>query len=201
VQIFDSAEGRFERTLGDVATGLEQVTAIAISPVNGELLVVDGRAGEPVRRYNVASGNFVGPLGTIETVAAQAVDIAFFGDPASALYVADAGGALVRCATNGTGCAAVAAANGQLSANGPTSVAVNPAAEFTTADVLVADAVARIVLACDSTGGSCAPFGDSAGIDSEYRDIAFAPAALPMVDPPPMITTTTSVTTTTVAAD
>jgi len=198
VQIFDDL-GRFIRELGTVAQGLEEVAAIAISPVTGELLVVDGRSGEPVRRYDVATGDALGTLGNIETVANTPIDLAFFGDPVTDLFVADAAGALVRCDPDGTACADVAPASGFLASGGPTSLAINPAADETDADVLVADAVNKAVIACSADGTSCSVFGDTQDLDSQYLDLTFAPPAVPVVEPPPMITTTTlGATTTTV---
>jgi hypothetical protein len=76
-------------------------------------------------------------------------------------------------------------------------VAVNPSADVTDADVLVADALAKRVIACDLDGTSCGVFGDTAGLDSDYVDIVFAPPAVPDVPPPPILSTTTTTTSTT----
>jgi hypothetical protein len=190
VQIFDAA-GRFIRQLATVAQGLEQVAAIAVSPVTGDLLVVDGRAGQPVRQYDVASGAALGALGDVETVANTPVDVAFFGDPATDLFVADATGALVRCDPDGTSCAVVAAASSLLAGGSPSAVTVNPAADATDADVLVADPVNKQVVACSSDGSACSVFGDTKDLDSQYLDLTFSPPEVPDVEPPPTITTTT----------
>jgi hypothetical protein len=196
VDAFDATQGRFIRTVADVTTGTEEVSAIAISPVTNDLLVVDGRAGQPVRAYNSSTGAPAEPptFGDIGTVAAQAVDLAFLN---GVVFVADAAGHLVTCtnAELGTNCSVVTAADALLQPNGPTSIAVNPAADATDADVLIADSVAKAVIACKSDGSSCTTFGESAGLDSEYLDLAFAPAAVPAPEPPPQFTTTTTSTT------
>jgi hypothetical protein len=194
VQRYDSL-GRFIASVGDVTALAEQVGAIALSPVSGELLVVDGRAAQPIRRYNPSNGAFLGVLGTVESVATQPVDIAFFAT--TDLFVADGTGALVRCNPDGTACADVAAATSLLAPGGPTSVAVNPAAEATAADVMIADSVNRTVVACDADGSACAVFGETSDLRSTYLDLTFAPTELPTVLPPPNTTTLPETTTTT----
>jgi hypothetical protein len=197
VRAFDAAEGRFIRIITDVTAGAEQVSAMVVSPVTNELLVVDGRAGEQVRRYDASAGTILGFFGTVGTVATQAVDLVFFGDPATAVFVADAAGRLVRCSPAGDACTVVAASSGVLQPGGPTSIALNPASgvEGVEADVVIADAVANAVIACNSAATACSVFGDTQGLDSAYRDVAFAPFELPEPEPPPEITTTTTSTT------
>jgi hypothetical protein len=196
VDAFDATRGRFIGTVADVTSDTEEVAAIAISPVTNNLLVVDGRAGQPVRVYDASTGAPADPptFGDVGTVATQAIDLAFLD---GAVFVADAAGELITCANAelGTDCSVVAAASALLQPGGPTSIAANPAFDVTDADVLIADSVAKAVIACKSDGSSCAVFGDSAGLDSDYLDLAFAPAAVPTPPPPPQFTTTTTSTT------
>ena len=196
VSVFDT-RGRFIRIFGDVAAAGENVVAMTFSPTSGELLVVDGGAGAGIRRYDGATGAALGVLGETATAVSRALDLAFAGtDPATDLFIADVGGDLVRCDPDGTGCASFADAAALLSPGGPTAVAVNPSADVTDADVVVADALAKRVIACELDGTSCMVFGDTAGLDSDYVDIVFAPPAVPDVPPPPILSTTTSTTTT-----
>ncbi len=190
VSVFNAANGLLVSVFGDVTSGVEEVVNIAISPLTGELLAVDGRAGEPARRYS-ASG-FLGDLGET-AVAGRLVDIAFAGGLPGSLFLADATGSLYRCAADGSSCAVSAAADGLLAGGGPSAVAGNPSYAFSAASsaaVLLADAVNGWVVACNEAATSCQVFGDTATLISDFNDLFYAPPETPT-------TTSTSSTTTT----
>ena len=190
VSVFNAANGLFVSVFGDVTSGAEEVINIAISPLTGELLAVDGRAGEPARRYD-ASG-FLGDLGET-SVAGRLVDIAFAGGLPGSLFLADATGNLYRCSADGSSCAVSAAADGLLAGGGPSAVAGNPSYAFSgasSAAVLLADAVNGWVVACNEAATSCQVFGDTDTLSSDFSDLFYGPTETPT-------TTSTSSTTTT----
>jgi len=194
VRTYDGETGLFLDTVGDVTSGEQSVRAIAVSPVTGDLLVVDGRAGEAIRVYDAATGAAKGVLGETGGAVGRAMDLAFSEEPA--LFIADADGVVVRCSASGTDCAPLSGASGLLEPGGPTAVAVNPAVSAVDARVLVADAVAKAVVACSLDGSSCSVFGDTVGLDSAYADLFFAPPELPTTTTttiPVSSTTTTTV--------
>lgn len=195
VSVFDAESGLFLAVFGDVTGVGESVASIEVSPVNGDILVVDGGAGKGVRAYS-PSGNSLGVFGDTASVG-QAVDLAFLGSPATDLFVADADGDLLRCAPDGSSCASFGVASSLLAAGGPTSVATNPSyaqAAASQALVLVADSINGHVVACDASGASCAVFGETASQNSNYLDLFFAPPQTPTTTT--VSSTTTSTTTT-----
>lgn len=195
VTIFGGANGLFIGVLGDVTAGTQEVASIAIRPANGNLLVADGRAGEPIREYGIASGNFRSNFGDTGTAVGQAVDLAFADD--GMVYIADQDGQVVVCAQNGTACATLGGSSAALATGGPSAIAVNPAGEQTTAQIVIADAVAEQVIGCLADGSLCETFGDTVGLGSSYSDVFFAPPVLPTTTTTTTTTTTVSTTTTT----
>ena len=88
----------------------------------------------------------------------------------------------------------------------PSSVAINPSADDTDADVVFADPIGRRVVACDLDGLDCGTFGQASAAaaaprgsdpraDSDFHFVFFAPR-----DAPTTSTTTSSSTTTTTLA-
>ncbi|RMF25778.1 MAG: hypothetical protein D6760_00150 [Deltaproteobacteria bacterium] len=197
VQIYDGSTGLFIRTFGDVAAGGESVSAIAFSPVTGNLLVVDGAAGKAVREYD-AAGNLVGPLGATGAAAGVAVDLAFADDGTNDLLIADGDGDVIRCASDGTGCSSFGSASSVLQAGGPTAIEVNPSDAAPSAKVLIADSVLGAVVGCSGDGATCGVFGETDSISSSFSDVLFAPPAVPTTTTTTVSTTSTTVTTTTV---
>ncbi len=197
VKIFDGSSGLYLGDFGDVAGSSENVTAMAFSPDDASLVVVDGGSGEPLRYYDT-DGTALGDLGTTSATVSQAADLAFLtSGSTTTLLIADAGGSgdLLTCDSDGTDCDSFGsgAAAALLASGGPSAVTVNPAASAATgAEILVADAVGRYVVGCSSDGTSCAVFGATSSLSSAYDDILFAPASVPTTT-----TTTTSTTTTT----
>jgi len=190
VSVFNAANGLFVSVFGDVTSGAEEVVNIVISPLTGELLAVDGRAGEPARRYD--ANGFLGDLGET-AVAGRLVDIAFAGGLPGSLFLADATGSLYRCSADGSSCEVSAAADSLLAGGGPSAVAGNPSYAFSaasSASVLLADAVNGWVVACNDAATSCQVFGDTDTLGSDFSDLFFAPTETPT-------TTSTSSTTTT----
>ena len=106
---------------------------------NGNLMVADGRAGEPIREYGIISGNFRSDYGDTGTAVMQSVDLAFAPD--GSVYIADLAGDVVTCLSNGTACASLGGAAAALAVGGPSGIAVNPAANETMAQIVVADSV------------------------------------------------------------
>jgi hypothetical protein len=194
VSIFDGASGLRIGEFGDVTAAGEEVTSLLFAP-NGNLLVVDGRPGQPLREYNISTGALLGPYGATGSIG-QATDATFLGDLGSALLVADGTGNIIECDADGTNCGPFGTAGSLLAPGGPTAIEVNPSAAYVTdSAVLVADRVSSYVVACTIDGSACDVFGDTEGQDSEYLDLLFAP----VVTPTPDTTTTTSTTTTTLA--
>lgn len=194
VQIYDGASGLFAGNFADVTLGAEEVISIVFAPATGNLLVVDGRAGQGLREFDGETGAFLGLYGTTAAAVGQAVDAAFLSAAdGGGLLIADATGDVKRCRANGTACQSFGTVASLLAAGGPTAVAVNPSAEFEPdSAVLIADRTNEYVIACTSDGATCEVFGDTAGLDSGYVDVFFAPPETPIPD-----TTTTSTTTTT----
>ena len=214
-----AGKGLFLSVFGDVTGAGQNVAAMAFSPVNGDLLVVDGAAGQGIREYSAADGSLIGVLGQTATAVAQAVDLAFLpsyvcrhdgatscnldadcealdptskcvaGAPAT-LLIADKAGDVIACDTVGNGCASFGNAAASLSAGGPTAVAVNPSGGATGAKVLISDAAVGAVVGCDADAMSCSAFGQTSGVASAFRDVFYAPPTTP---------TTTSTTSTTFA--
>jgi len=192
VDVFSGDSGLRQGTFGDVTLALEQVTSLAFVPTSGNLLVVDGRPGVGLREFDT-SGAFVGIYGDTATAVGQAVDATFLAEPAPALLIADAAGDVKICSVDGTGCGSFGSVASQLAVNGPTAIAVNPAASFVPSSaVLVADKVNEYVVACAADGTGCSAFGETSGNGSQYLDIFFTPPTTPTPD-----TTTTSTTSTT----
>jgi hypothetical protein len=191
VDVFSGASGLSRGTFADVTLVAEQVTSLLLEPTNGNLLVVDGRAGQGLREYDITSGAFVGFYGDTATAAVQAVDAAFLAGAAPGLLIADAAGDVKLCSVAGTGCGPFGSIASLLAANGPTSVDVNPSLDFVPESaVVVADAVNSQIIACAADGSGCAVFGETAGLSSAYLDVFFAPP----ITPTPDSTTTTSTT-------
>ena len=167
-------------------TDIDEVAkAIAFVPGTGDMLVVDGTPGVKVYSDTGVSQGVLGETGTATT---EPVDLDFLDD--DTLLIADASGKVVRCNEDGNNCQSFSTQlDGLLAAGSPSAIAVNPSAEATNNDVLVADPVGGRVIACNSNGSGCGTFGDTDEIDSEFRDIFFAPQQTP--------TTTTSSTTST----
>jgi len=188
VLMFDGTTGLLIAVFAEV--GADPI-AMRFSPVTGNLLVVYGTTDTGIREFN-ADGTDLGVLGETATAADQAVDFDFLPEAQdNDLLIADDSGSVVRCDFDGTDCGNFStAANNLLPAGSPSAIAVNPSAEFTSADVLIADPVNERVIACTANGNSCETFGDTDNsFDSDYSDVFFSPAALP--------TTTTTTTTTT----
>jgi hypothetical protein len=176
-----------ELLISKFANVIPNPTALRFSP-SGDLLVVNGSPG--VHVYSSA-GVDEGILGDTGTATQQPVDLDFLDD--ETLLIADQTGSVVRCDADGTGCGAFSnELDGLLPSGAPTAIAVNPAKADTDNDVLVTDPVGKRVIACNSNGGGCGTFGDTADQDSEYDDIFFAPGEVPV-----STTTTTSTTSTT----
>jgi DNA-binding beta-propeller fold protein YncE len=192
VQIFDGASGLLKRTFGDVTAAGEEVTSLLFVADSGNLLVVDGRAGQPLREYDIDTAALVGAFGATGDIG-QAVDATYLGDLGDALLVADATGDVIECAADGTACAPFGSAGALLAPGGPTAVEINPSAAYVPESaVLIADRVSSYVVACTIDGAACDVFGDTEGQDSEYLDVLFAPVTTPTPD-----TTTTTISTTT----
>lgn len=171
VLIFDASTGLLISTFGDVGAN---PLAIAFTPDGDQLLVVDGTAG--VQVFD-ADGSSDGVLGETGTTTDQAVDLAFLGND---LLIADRTGKVVRCDGDGTNCGAFSDdLDDMLAANSPIAIAVNPSADHSAADVLVADPQGTRVIACNASGGNCETFGDTEDQDSSYSDVFFAPTSLP----------------------
>jgi len=188
VLMFDGTTGLLIALFAEV--GADPI-AMRFSPVTGNLLVVYGTSGTGIRQFN-ADGTDLGVLGETATEADQAVDFDFLPEAQDHdLLIADNSGTVVRCDSDGTDCGNFStAANDLLAAGSPSAIAVNPSAEFTTADVMIADPVGERVIACNANGNSCEVFGDTDNsFDSDYSDVFFAPAVTP--------TSTTTTTTTT----
>lgn len=192
VEIFDGASGLRRGTFGDVTAAGEEVTSLLFVPDSGNLLVVDGRAGQPLREYDIGTAALVGAFGATGSIG-QAVDATYLGDLGDALLVADASGDVIECAADGTACAPFGSAGALLSPGGPTAIELNPSAAYVPESaVLIADRVSAYVVACTIDGSACDVFGDTEGQDSEYLDVLFAPVTTPTPD-----TTTTTISTTT----
>lgn len=195
VSIFDGSSGLRIGTFGDVTAAGEEVTSLLFAP-NGNLLVIDGRAGQAIREYNVSTGALLGAYGDTGSIG-QAKDATFLGDLGSALLVADGTGNVIECDADGTNCGAYGTAGSLLAPGGPTAVEINPSAAYAPQSaVLIADRVSAYIVACTIDGSTCDVFGESEGQDSEYLDLLFAPVVTPTPD-----TTTTSSTTTTTLPD
>jgi hypothetical protein len=188
VMRFDGTSGLFIGIFGDVTTGAEEVVSIGIRAGNGNLLAVDGRAGEPVREYGINSGEFRSFYGDTGTAVVQSVDLDFALD--GSVYIADLAGDIVTCAENGTACSSLGGASSALAAGGPSAIAVNPAADQTVAQIVVSDMVNEQVVGCLADGSGCFVLGDTVALGSAYSDVFFAPPDLPT-------TTTTTIPTTT----
>jgi hypothetical protein len=197
VSIFDGSSGLLKGSFGDVTAAGEQVTSLLFVPDSGNLLAVDGRPGQPLREYDIATGALRGAYGSTATVG-QATDAAFLGDLGDALLIADGTGDVIECDSDGTNCGAFGTAGPLLAPGGPTAIQINPSAAYVPASaVLIADRVSGYVVACTIDGASCDVFGETEGQDSEYLDLLFAP----VVTPTPDTTTTTSSTTTTLTPE
>ncbi len=196
VDVFSGSAGLSQGTFADVTLVAEQVTAILFEPTDGNLLVVDGRAGQGLREYDIATGAFVGFYGDTATAAVQAVDAAFLTGAAPGLLIADAAGDVKLCSVAGTACGPFGSIEPLLAVNGPTAIDVNPSAAFVPESaVVVADAVNNQVVACAADGSGCTAFGETAGLTSAYLDVFFAPPVTPTPD------TTTTTTSTTLPAE
>ena len=197
VSIFDGSSGLLEGSFGDVTAAGEEVTSLLFVPDSGNLLVVDGRPGQPLREYDGETGALLGAYGNTGTIG-QATDATFLGDLGDALLVADGTGDVIECDSDGTNCGAFGTAGPLLAPGGPTAIQINPSAAYVPASaVLIADRVSSYVVACTIDGATCDVFGDTEGQDSEYLDLLFAP----VVTPTPDTTTTTSTTTTTLTPE
>ncbi len=194
--LFDGVTGLFLTTVGDVTTGAEQVSSVAIRASNGNLLVADGRAGQPIREHDITDGSLVGVLGVTGGVV-QAVALAVADD--GTMYIADQAGDVVVCDEDGAVCSQLGGAADVLVGGGPTAIALNPAGDQTVAQVVVADAVAEQVVGCMTDGSGCTILSDTVGLSSSYADIFFAPAELPTTTTTTTTSTTMTTTTTTLA--
>jgi hypothetical protein len=182
---FDSSTGLLVNVFTDVGPG---AVAMTFSPDSGNLLVVYGDAGTGVHEFG-EDGSDLGVLGETDTAVGEPVDLDFLGED---LLIADRTGKVVLCGEDGEDCQSFSPdLDDMLSSGSPSSIAVNPSADYTENDVLIADPVGQRVIACRSNGTGCATFGetDDDDIDSDYLDVFFSPGAAP--------TTTTTVSTTT----
>jgi hypothetical protein len=187
VLMFDGATGLLVGEFGNVGPNPE---AMRFSPTTGNLLVVASVPGSGVKAF-ASNGTPLGVLGDTDTDVIEPVDIDFVGEN-SDLLIADRIGRVVRCDGDGTDCGQFAVeADNLLPLGSPSAIVVNPSAEYTENDVMIADPVNGRVIACDSDGVDCSIFGDTEELDSEFKDIFFAPSAAPTT------TTSTSTTTTT----
>lgn len=190
VLIFDGETGLLIRQFADVGPG---PVAMEFSPVTGDLVVAYGAGTAGLRAFS-ADGTDLGVLGETDLASDDPVDLAFFGeDEDNDLLIADAGGFVVRCDSDGDDCGSFSTqADSMLDPGSPSAVAVNPSAEYTDHDVMIADPMGQRVIACRSNGNGCATFGDTADGDvvSDYSDVFFSPGVVPS-------TTTTTTTTTT----
>jgi len=179
VRVFDGGNGLFVGNFGIVAVGGQGVVAMAFSPLTGDLFVVDGAAGAPLRVYN-PDGSFDRSLPSTAANATRAIDLVF-DDPTSSLLIADAGGAkIVSCNTNGNQCGTLGDTATLLAGRIPSAIALNPAPSAPVdAAVLVTDAAGRAVIGCSSDGTSCSEFGQTQGQPSPYVDLFFAPTTSP----------------------
>lgn len=187
VVMFDGSSGLLIAVFANVGPG---PISIGFSPVSGDLVVAyEGSSG--VRHFN-ADGTDLGVLGETATATDDPSDFAFMGENEDHdLLIADLTGKVVRCDSDGSDCGTFSSqADDLLEAGSPTSVAVNPSADSTAADVMLADPVGERVISCNSNGNNCGTFGDTGdSYDSGYTDVFFAPVVTP--------TTTTSTTSTT----
>lgn len=192
VRVFDGTLGLFLRVFGDVTAGAEELAAMNFSQDSGELFVVDGRAGQPLRVYD-SSGGF---LRTADTGAARATDLVFRGDPAIDLLVSDFTGDVIRCDTDGANCAVLGDTAALVgSAVQLLAIEVNPAqSPPEEAALLVADFNTRVV-GCNADVTACSDFGETTGQSSTYADLLFAPPVSPTTTMDPDVITTTTVTT------
>lgn len=187
VLMFDGSTGLLVSTFGNVGANPK---AIRFSPQTGELLVISGASGSGIRHFD-AAGNDLGVLGETDTATTEPVDFDFLGANDD-LVIADQIGRVVRCDFDGENCRQFSTqADNRLDNGSPSAIAVNPSADSTNNDVLIADPVGDRVLACTDDGSSCSTFGETDSQDSAYRDVFFAPATTPTT------TTSTSTTTTT----
>jgi hypothetical protein len=185
---FDSTTGLLVNVFTDVGPG---AVSMKFSPETGHLLVVYGDAGSGVREFD-EDGTSLGVLGETDTAVGEPVDLEFLGDD---LLIADNTGRVVLCNEDGEDCQAFSGdLDDMLSTGSPSSIAVNPSAEFTDNDVLVADPVNDRVIACRSNGTGCATFGetDDDEVESDYLDIVFSPGAAPTTTTSSSTTTTTT---------
>lgn len=186
VQIFNGTTGLLISNFGNVGTF---PIAMRFSPTTGDLLVVNGEPGAGVLVFGL-DGTPKGVLGDTDIAVDEAVGIDFLGDD-SDILIADQTGTVVRCDSDGFNCGKFSnALDNMLEDGSPSAVAVNPSSQYTTADVMIADPVGGRVITCNSNGNNCGTFGDTGDLDSEFKDIFFAPATAPT-------TTTTNTTTTT----
>jgi hypothetical protein len=196
VRVFDGENGLYIRLLGDVTAGGEQVAATAFSPNTGELFVVDGQAGAPLRVYT-SDGDFSRVLPDTATAVNRSIDLAFVGSPATDLLIADVTGRIVRCNPNGTGCGDLGNTATLLAGSVLTGIAVNPAIDApTNAAILVSDFAGQRVVGCSRDGSSCGVFGQTGTQPSNFLDVFFAPptsATTTTTTIPTSSTTTTTV--------
>jgi hypothetical protein len=159
VFMFDGSTGVLISTFGNVGAS---PVSMRFSPVSGDLLDVNGDPGSGVLAFG-SDGTAKGVLGETGTATGEPVDIDFLGEPENhALLIADRTGKVVRCDADGTDCSQFSAEADDLLGDGsPSAIAVNPSAEDTDADVLIADPVGKRVIACNSDGDNCATFGDT----------------------------------------
>jgi DNA-binding beta-propeller fold protein YncE len=182
VTVFDDQSGLLITTFGNVGA---HPKALRFSPTTGDLLVINGDPG--VLDFDGSDGTPKGVLGGTAGATTEPVDLDFLGD---SLLIADESGKVVECDADGASCHAFSSQlDGMLAAGSPSAIAVNPSKDQTGNDVLVADPVGQRVISCDSDGSGCDTFGATDTIDSQFKDIFFAPATT--------ATTTTSTSTTT----
>lgn len=197
VRRFDGANGLFIDEFADVTGPGQSVSAIAVSPDSANLLVADPTPAAGIREYARSNGSFAGVLGDTATAVGEGVDLAFQGDPAAFLLIADGVGDVIRCNTGGTACASLGAFASALAGARPSSIAVNPSAIADAAAIVVGVPSQERVLACGPDGLGCADFGETLGFNVSYSDVVFAPTEAPTTTTTTLFGLTTSTTVTT----
>jgi len=186
VLIFDGTTGLLIKQFGNVGPN---PVAMAFDPESGNLLVVNGEAGSGVQAFG-SQGNSKGVLGQTATAVGEPVDVDVLVEPLT-LLIADHTGGVVSCDIDGSNCGPFGNVSDLLQPGSPSALAVNPSYAHTNNDVMISDPAGKRVIACSETGVDCETFGDTADLDSQYRDVFFSPPT------PPTTTTTLPETTTT----
>lgn len=195
VRRFDGRNGLFIDEFADVEGPGQGLSAIAISPDTGNLLVADPTLNAGIRQYARVNGAFLGVLGGTATAVSRATDLAFQGDPALDLLISDAIDDVIRCDPDGDNCASFGVAASVLAGGVPSAIAVNPSSIAGDAAVVIAAPGNATVVACSADGSVCADdFGDTGGFSLSYSDIVFAPTGGPTTTTTTLVAPSTSTT-------